>query len=372
MKFKVNREKLNKALQKVGSLIGSRSIMPLLNNVLLRAEDNMLYLTTSDLELRINTAIEAEVEKPGVTTAPAKKLASLTGSMNGAEVEFSVDDHDHINIVCGTGKFRLLGLPGADYPVESEFTALREIRIRESEFKSLTNSVTYAVSQDASRKALTGVFFNTVDGTITLVATDGKRMALHEKTPEAVTGENGCAIVPLKAVTEARRLLDGDGTLKIVIGDKFCRFEGANFQLSSKLIEGNYPNYRSVVPTSFEQIIQLPVEPLLAKVETVSLMLPDATSSVVLSFADNKVTIEAASSELGEGSDFVEVEFSGKPFDVSFNPQFLVDPLRTTGAEMIKFKLNDPLNPVALEAEEGFINVIMPIRKKAPAAPAQK
>lgn len=368
MKFKVNREKLNKALQKVGSLIGSRSIMPLLNNVLLKAEDNMLHLTTSDLELRINTSIEAEVEVPGVTTAPAKKLASLTGSMNGQEVEFDVDENDHIKISCGTGKFRLLGLGSDDYPAETEFTVQREIQIKESEFKRQTNSIIYAVSQDASRKALTGVFFNAVDGTITMVATDGKRMALHEKTPESMTGEDGCAIVPIRAVTEARRMLEGDGTLKISIGDKFCCFEAANFKLSSKLIEGNYPNYRSVVPPSFGRIITLPVEPLLAKVETVSLMLPDPTSSVVLNFSQNKVSIEAVSSELGEGHDYVDVEFEGEPFDVSFNPQFLTDPLRVTGAETIKFKLNDPLNPVALEAEEGFINVIMPIRKKAPAA----
>ena len=133
----------------------------------------------------------------------------------------------------------------------------------------------------------------------------------------------------------------------------------------SKLIDGVYPNYRAVVPTSFARVITLPVEPLLAKVETVSLMLPDATSSVVLNFQENKVVIEASSSELGDGTDFVDVEFADEPFDVSFNPQFLVDPLRITGAETIKFKLNDPLNPVALEAEEGFINVIMPIRKKA-------
>ncbi|MBR2374437.1 MAG: hypothetical protein IKA87_09445, partial [Lentisphaeria bacterium] len=167
-------------------------------------------------------------------------------------------------------------------------------------------------------------------------------------------------------VSEARRLLEGDGTLKITIGDKFCCFEASNFKLSSKLIEGNYPNYRSVVPSSFERIITLPVEALLSKVETVSLMLPDDTSSVVLNFTEkSKVTIEAVSSELGEGSDYVDVEFEGDDFDVSFNPKFLVDPLRTTGAETISMKLNDPLMPVALEAEEGFINVIMPIRKKA-------
>ena len=364
MKFRVNREKLNKALQKVGTLTGGSYIMPLLNNVLLKAQDGILELTTSDLELRMNTSIEAEVEVPGTTTAPAKKLSSLTASLNGDTVEFDVDENDHIKIACGTGRFRLLGLPSADYPAEVPFTAQRELTIKESDFKALHDAIYYAVSKDASRKSLTGVFFNVVGGSLTMVATDGKRMALQEKVLESVTGEDGCAIVPLKAVSDASKMLEGDGTLKIAIGDKFCSFEGANFRLGSKLIEGAYPNYKSVVPQEFERIITLPVDPLLAKVETVSLLLPDNTHSIILGFTENKVSIEASSTQLGDGSDFVEVEFSGEPFEVSFNPVFLKDPLKTTSAENISFKLNDPLNPVALEAEEGFINVIMPIRKK--------
>ena len=368
MKFKVNREKLNKALQKVNNLVGGNSNMPFLNNVLLKAENGFLELTTSNIEMWGHTAIEAEIEVPGVTTAPARKLASLTGAMNGEDVEFDVDDNDHIKLACGTGRFRLLGLSSVDYPGMPALNSLQEIQIKESEFKELIKSISYAVSKESSRKALTGVFFNIAGGMLTTVATDGKRLAMQEKAPETMSGDDGCTIVPLKAVNEVQKLLEGDGTLKITVAEKHCRFETANYCLVSKLIEGVYPNYRSVVPTSFARVITLPVEPLLAKVETVALMLPDATHSIVLAFADNKVSIEAVSAELGEGKDEMEVVFEGDAFEVSFNPQFLIDPLRTTSAETINFKLNDPLNPVTLEAEEGFINVIMPIRKKAPAA----
>ena len=368
MKFKVNREKLNKAFQKVNSLVGGNNSMPFLNNVLLKAENGLLELTTSNVDMWAHTAIEAEIEVPGVTTAPARKLASLIGAMNGENVEFDVDDNDHIKMVCGTGRFRLLGLSSVDYPGMPALNSLQEVQIKESEFKELIKSISYAVSKESSRKALTGVFFSIEGGMLTTVATDGKRLAMQEKAPESVVGEDGCTIVPLKAVNEVQKALEGEGTLKITIADKHCRFETANFCLLSKLIDGVYPNYRAVVPTSFARVITLPVEPLLAKVETVALMLPDATHSIVLAFSDNKVAIEAVSTQLGEGQDVMDVAFEGEAFEVSFNPQFLIDPLRTTSAETINFKLNDPLNPVTLEAEEGFINVIMPIRKKAPAA----
>ena len=131
MKFSVNREKLQKALQKVGSIIGSRSMLPVLGNVMVQAEEGALTLTTTDLEIRISTRVEASVESAGVTTMPARKLASLVGCFVGTDVVFDVDEKDHIKIRCGTSHFTLLGLPAADFPAAAEFSAQREIKIRE-------------------------------------------------------------------------------------------------------------------------------------------------------------------------------------------------------------------------------------------------
>ncbi|MBE6398917.1 MAG: DNA polymerase III subunit beta [Lentisphaerae bacterium] len=364
MKFTVDRVKLQKALQRVGNIIGSKSMLPLLGNVLIRAEENALELSTTDLELRLVTRVEAEVSVPGATTLPARKLVSLVGSFSAADVEIDVDEKDFARITCGTAKFTLHGLSTADFPEALNFTAVREVKIKENVFKRMIGSIAYAVSADDSRKVLTGVLLNLRETSMTLVATDGKRMAMQENTPDAISGGDGDAIIPLKAMSEIRRLLDGDEVMTIEIGDKLCRFTTANVTLTSKLIEGAYPNYRQVVPSKFQREVELPVQALLSKIETVALMLSEANSFIILRFGDNQLQLQASSAEVGEGSDLIETACDGEPFEVSFNPAFLADPLRNTDADMVRFRLNDPLSPVAIEAGEGFIYVIMPIRKK--------
>ncbi len=364
MKFTVNREKLQKALQRVGSIIGSRSMLPVLGNVLIQAEEGFIRLTTTDLEIRISTRVNAVVEEAGSTTAPARKLTSLVGCFVGSDVVFDVDEKDHIKLRCAPSHFTLLGLPAADFPPEAEFEARRGIRMKESDFKRMVGAISYAVSADDSRKVLTGVLLNVRDSQVTLVATDGKRLAMQEKSPEEVTGGDGDAIIPLKAASEVRRLLDGDELMTIKLGEKQCSFEASNFVLTTKLIEGNYPNYRQVVPASFARAVEIPSSVFLGKIETVSLVLSDSSSYIILRFEDNELTLQASSTEVGEGSDKVEVVFEGEPFEVSFNPAFLADPLRTCDAEKVRMKFNDSMSPVAIEGNEGFLYVIMPIRKK--------
>lgn len=364
MKFTVDRQKLQKALQKVSNIIGSRSMLPLLGNVLINATDEGLELTTTDLELRLVTTVEAEVTEGGSTTLPAKKLVSLIGCFSAEKVEFDINEKDFARITCGTAKFTLLGLSAADFPEALAFAPLHEIRIKESLFKRMIGSIAYAVSVDDSRKVLTGVLLSLRETAMTLVATDGKRMAMQESGPESITGGDGDAIIPLKAMLEIRRQLDGDELLTIEVGEKLCRFTCAGVTLTSKLIEGAYPNYRQVVPGKFSCEVELPVQALLSKIETVALMLSGANSSIILRLEDNQLQLQASSSEVGEGNDLLETTYDGEPFEVSFNPVFLADPLRNTDADMVRFKLNDPLSPVAIEAGEGFIYIIMPIRKK--------
>jgi DNA polymerase-3 subunit beta len=364
MKFTVDRLKLQKALQKVGNIIGSRSMLPLLGNVLIKASEEGLELTTTDMELRLVTTVEAEVSEAGVTTLPAKKLASLIGSFSAEKVEFDINESDLARITCGTAKFTLLGLSSDNFPEELEFKPVREVKVKESLFKRMIGSISYAVSIDDSRKVLTGILLSIRENSMALVATDGKRMAMQDAAPDTVSGGDGDAIVPLKAMAEIRRQLEGDGLLTVEIGEKMCRFSCAGAVLTSKLIEGNYPNYRQVVPSKFSCEVELPVAALLAKIETVALMIAGSNNSIILRFQDNQLQLQASSAEVGEGSDLLETSYEGDVFEVSFNPVFLADPLRNTDADMVRFKLNDPLSPVAVEAGEGFLYIIMPIRKK--------
>ena len=363
MKFTVNREKFQKALQRVGSIIGSHSMLPLLSNVLIQAEDGKLKLCTTDLELRLETEVDAEIADGGITTLPARKLTQLIGSFTAAEVTFDINDQDQAKICCGTAKFTLHGLPAADFPAATDFESVREVKFKQNSFKRMIGSISYAVSADDSRKVLTGILVSMKDEKITLVATDGKRMAMQEAVLENISAE-GDAIVPLKAMAELRRLLDGDEELNINFGEKLCCFSAAGFTLTTKLIEGSFPNYRAVVPAQFKQEIEVPVSVLRSKIETVALMLSVATGFIILRFENNQLQLQGSSAEVGEGIDLIEIAYDSDPFEVSFNPVFLSDPLRNTDAEMVKIKLNDPLAPVAIEAGEGFVYIIMPLRKK--------
>ncbi|WP_176012789.1 DNA polymerase III subunit beta [Victivallis sp. Marseille-Q1083] len=364
MKFTVSREKLLKALQKVISTVGSKSTLPVLGNVLLEAENGTLQLTTTDLEIRITTQVEAAIESEGKTTVPAKKFVALVSKFTDAEVAFTCDERHHSEVVCGTSKFKLLGLSAEDFPLPSEFTPIRTVIFKESDLRKMFNQITYAVSLDDSRKVLHGVLTSCKDNTVTMVATDGKRLALVERVPEETSGTDGDAIIPLRAANEVKRLLDGADTVKLLFGEKQAAFESGEMRLTTKLIEGNYPNYRQVIPTSFSKFVDVETGMLLQKIELVSQVLSDNSSYIILSFDDNKIALRASSTDIGEGQAFVDIEYADAKVDVSFNPGFLADPLRNCDADKIKVKINDGFSPVALEGGEGFLYVIMPMRNK--------
>ncbi len=365
MKFTVEREKFLKALQRVNNIVSSRSMLPILSNVLLAAEDNKLKLTATDLEIRIDTAVDAVVAKPGVTTLPAKKLLALAGCFAGKDVEVESDGNHHAQIVCGSSRFKLLGLPADDFPEMADFEPVREIKMQEAVCRRMLNMVSYAVSVEDSRKALTGVLFAVQENQVTFVATDSKRLAIQENSLEFFSGTPGEAIVPIKAVNELKRMLEGESPVSIRIGEKLCRVESANFVMTSRLVDGNYPNYRKVIPQDFSAAVEINAAKLRAKIETVGLALPDMSGCVVLSFADNKLTLNASSNEVGEGSDVIDIEYTGAPIEVTFNPKFFDDPLKICSVEKVKIHFNaaDPLNPVSMEGDPGFLYVIMPIRR---------
>ena len=364
MKFKVSREKMLKALQRVISTIGNRSTLPILGNVLIEAEGAGLKLITTDLEIRISTGVEAAVDEAGRTTVPAKKLLALVSRFTDDELVFECDERHHATLCCGNSKCKLLGLSADDFPADTEFTPVRRLVYKESDLRRIFSQITYAVSLDDSRKVLHGVLCACKDNLVSFVATDGKRLAVVEKLPESFEGTEGEVIVPLRAANEIKRLADGEEKITIEIGDKQAAFITDTVVVTSKLIEGNYPNYRLVIPSRFNSQISVPTQAFLAKIELVSQVLSDSNSYVVLSFADNQLKVQAASAEIGEGLAIVEIEYAGEPIEVSFNPAFLAEPLRAVAVDHITMNLNDGISPVAIDGSDGFLYVIMPMRNR--------
>ena len=362
MKITVAREGLLKALQRIISTVGSRSTLPVLGNVLLETSGGKLVLTTTDLEIRITTDLEAAVEKEGRTTLPAKKLLALVGKFFDDEVSIESDDRHHAAIVCGTSKFKLLGIAPADFPEPPEFTPVREIKFKGADLKRMLSQIIYAASLDDSRMVLHGVLICLRDHMVTMVATDGKRMALVERAPGEFTGTDGSAIIPLRAAGELRKLADADETVELAIGEKQAMFKTESTILVTKLIDGNYPNYRQVIPASFATTLEVPAIPFMQKVELVSQVLANSSSYITLTFEADQLKIQAESSEVGEGSAIQEINYSGERIDTSFNPAFLMDPLRCSEVEQVTIKINDGFSPVAIQGGEGFLYIIMPMR----------
>lgn len=364
MKITVKREALLKALQKISNIIGSRTTLPILANVIFEAENNTLTLTTTDLELRLTTSIEASVETAGKTTLPAKRLLGLVAKFKGDTICFSSNENNHTEINCDTANFMLLGLSADDFPLPVEFTSQRQIKLKQAELSRIIDRISYSVSQDDSRKVLQGLFFSVKEGNLTAVATDGKRLALVEKLlEEAPTGSDGDIIITFKAAAELRRILEKEGDVIIQIGDRQAIFKIGNTTMVSKLIEGNYPNYKQVIPPSFTKKVQIPSANFIDALEIVSVPLADSSSSYVkLTFGDNKLLFES-NSNVGEGKETIKIEYADESLSVSFNPQFLSDPFKHIGVDNVTMKINDTYSPIAIESGDGFLYVIMPVRK---------
>jgi len=365
MKVNVKKDALLKALQKVSNIIGSRTTLPVLANVLLEAGEGKLTLTTTDLELRIITSIEAEVEAPGVTTLPAKRLLGLVSKFKGENMLMESNEKHHTQISCGTANFMMLGLTPEDFPVPVEFQANRSLKMKQSDFSRILERISYAVSMDDSRKVLQGILLSVKEGNMTAVATDGKRLALVEKLlDDAGEGSDGDVIITLKVANEVKRVLEKEGDVIMEIGEKQAVFKLNDTVIYSKLIEGNYPNYRQVIPSGFNKKISVPTSDFVDALEIVSVPLYDASSSYVkTTFTQNKLVFEA-NSNVGEGKEYINIEYAEDDITLSFNPQLLSDPFKHIGVDNVMVKINDAFSPIALESGDGFLYVIMPMRNK--------
>jgi DNA polymerase-3 subunit beta len=365
MKLNIKKNELLDGLQKVSSIIGNKSTLPVLSNVLLDAQSNSLTLTTTDLEIRITIKIQTTVEIPGTTTLPAKTFLSIIRSLPGNSIDLESDDTNHMSIRAGNSVYKLLGLPPLDFPLPMEFTPIRSFSLKQSDLARTLERISYAASTDDSRKTLSGILFSLKENAFTAVATDGKRLALVERGADNFTGEDGQAIIPPKSAMEIQRVFSGgDGDALVEIGDSQALITAGGTILSTKLVEGSYPDYRKVIPTSFTRKVELPSEEFASALQRMSIVVSETSAYVQLTFNDNKIDMKAASNEVGEGSESVPIEYTGPEIKVSFNPIFVLAPFKHLDADKTVLQMNDGYNPVAISCGDGFLYVIMPMRSK--------
>lgn len=375
MKFKISKEHFSTGLRQVTNVVSSKPQMAVLNNVLIKAEGGSVMLTTTNLELGIRCSIKAEVEEAGEITLPVKKLAAIINSMPQQEVTVESTDGQTARIRSGRSDFnRFNGLKAEDFPALPSFVDQHSYELPPQELALMLRSVSYAQSTDENRYILNSVFFSFSEGKLSLVATDGRRLALISRDMKIDREDEGSIILPAKTVTELEKLLSQGKMVKISFSDRQVAFdievgeESANNGLSgsiylvSKIVEGSYPNYKQVIPKEAEHRIKVERELMLETVQRVALMTNDKQNSVKLKIADNCLEISGESAELGEAKEPIEVEYSGPEVRIGFNPEFLLSPLRNLTKDEVFFEFKDEMSPGVFKTLDNFLCVVMPLR----------
>ena len=362
MKIKVNKEAIIDCLQKVQSVINPRNALPVLSNVLFKAENGKLELTATDMSMTVRATLDAEVVEPGSTTLPAKRIFGVFRELSVSEAEMEVNEANIAFIHAGSAYFRIHGISEADYPSMPEMTDAKVYSLDQSAFRNMLKLTSYAASTDANRPLLNGVLLSFKGGKLSVVATDSRRLALVEHEVEFPADAGMDLIVPLKTVDELIRTLGDAGAMKILAMPKQVAFEFDGVLIISKLVEGNYPNFRQVIPQATGERVAMEREALLTAVRRTSQLVSDSVSGVKLTFTQNRLEILAQAAEIGEGRETMAVKYGGPDIGISFNPAFVMDPLKVLTTDEVFLDLLDDTSPGVMRSTISFVYVLMPIR----------
>jgi DNA polymerase-3 subunit beta len=372
MKFKINRDHFANGLAQVLNVVGSKATMPILSNVLIEAEKDQISLTTTNLDLGIRCKIKAEVKEKGSVTLPVKRLATIVRELPNVDVTFDASPNHQVKLTSGGSNFRIMGIAKDEFPPLPEFGDEKAYTLEQAELTAMLKSVAYAQSSDETRYILNGVYFNFKDGKLSLVATDGRRLALISKELDVPAASAGAIILPAKTVNELTRLLDKGEKLKINFNERRAAFQIGtdkdtsglidHVYLYSKVVEGSYPNYNQVIPKETHQRIKLERELFLQCVHRAALVCSEKSNSVKIKLSSNLLEITASSPDFGEAHESMAIGYSGPDLQVAFNPVFVMDPLRALTKDEIFFELKDEVSPGVFKTLDSFICVIMPVR----------
>lgn len=373
MKFKINQDHFSNGLQQVLNVVASRSTMPILSNVLIEAEEEHISLTTTNLDLGIRCRIKAHVSDTGSITLPVRKLATIVKELPVNEVFLETNKSNQAKITSGGSLFKIMGIGSEEFPPLPTFENRKVFELAQDEIVNMLKSVSYAQSTDENRYILNGVYFNFADEKLTLVATDGRRLGLTGLELEVSEENAGSLILPAKTVAELERLMGKGEKVNIAFNDRQAAFEIGlddagdsglvdHLYLVSKIVEGNYPNYRQVIPKETEHRVKVERELMLECVHRAALVTSDKSNSVKIKISKNLLEISGQSAEYGESHESMAIAYDGPEVQVAFNPQFLMEPLKALTKDEVFFEFKDELSPGLFKTLDNFICVIMPLR----------
>ena len=367
MEFATSKESLHKELQAMQGIVEKKSTIPILANIVIDAKKDRLELLATDLEVAMRTGCDAVVKAPGSVTLSARRLFDIVRYLPDAEVKIKGDDGNWVEIRCEKARFRMVGLPPEDFPAIPEFDFSKGIAIERSLLLDVIGKVAFAITTDEGRYQLGGALTMISKRHLTMVATDGHRLAFADGRIEKGAAEKAIdMILPRKALIELARL--GEGEDEIILGKKENQafFKVGETILSANLLSGKFPDYEKVIPEGNDKLLKFRSDDFVSVVRRVALLSGERSRAVKFALKDGTLEISSNNPEVGEASESVEVEYSGAPIEVGFNARYILDFLQAMGPGEFILALKDGstqglLRPVGLEGRD-YRYVVMPMR----------
>jgi DNA polymerase-3 subunit beta len=368
MKINIARQDLLDAVNKVKTVVSPKSALPILSHILLEAKDNTVRLSVTDLKVSIECTIDCTVDKPGSMTVSCQRLASILAELPDADISLSLGKNSVVELSCGKIQTKLFSMSPEEFPPIRNFDGVEPIVLSQSQLKGLFNKTSFAICTDQARYNLTGLLFELAGGSLTAVSTDGRRMSLASESgvPDGIELK---VIIPGKMIHELERLLSGDDEMEVFIDEAQAAFVLGSTRLVTALIEGNFPNYDSVIPSKHEKEVIMDSAIFNEAMRRTRTMTNDKFNSVRVSIEAGLMTLRVVTPEVGEYREELGVSYEGEAIEIAFNPEFVLDVLRHIDTDKIMLSLKDAMSPglftpVSEENTDGsrYLNVVMPIR----------
>ena len=369
MEIKLQRTEILKGLGLVQGIVERKTTMPILANVLLRAEKKRLSLTATDLEVGMKVPLSADVLSDGQVTVHARSIYDLARELPDDVVHIKVEDSNWVSIQCGKSRFRIVGLPAEEFPSLPEKEEGEVRKIDSQTIQEMVDRTAFAMSSDETRYSLNGVYVERFDGKegtkLRMVATDGHRLSVMEREIGEKWDFPSGAIVPKKGVMEIKRLVDsGDSPIELWIGKKHLIAYRDEVSLFVRLVDGKFPPYEQVVPKKPRRIVSVTRKDLIHALRRVSVLSTDRTRGVKFKFSPKNIDIYASNPDIGEAREELSAQYKGEAFEAGFNARYFLDVLTSIEDEQAVLGLGDETSPCVIKSEHdrGFTHVIMPMR----------
>lgn len=368
MKISLTQEKLAKAINTVGRVVGSRTSLPILANILLEAKDGSLTLTSTNLEIALIVTIGCKVEQPGTISVPARLINEVIQSLQSDKVQL-IANGDTLEISAAHTQVSVQGIASDEFPAIPSVDEKQSIKLPSQLMKDLLDRVSKAASLDESRPVLAGVYIHTDDSFLTLAATDSYRLAEEKVVLKDLP--NFQAILPIRTVQEVIRLINPEESaeIELVVGENETKFSSGDTTLISRLIDGNFPNYSQIIPSESKTTLTCQRDELVAATRLAGVFARESAHTVRVTIDDGLMKIYAEAAQVGQNTSEVPIELKGAPTEISLNARFLLDALGAYSEPMVELKLNDKLDPcvvVPMQADakstQQSLHLIMPLR----------